>query len=162
MEKYRKKELAFLIKFFLIYGLLQTIIYFAPLNFITESIAAFEAYLLGLESKGSKIIFDTMTFVINNSCTGLVSASVLAAIVFSLKKPGVKKKLIIFVPCAVLLFIVNLFRVYLVIITGIKFGSSAAEIMHVLSWFLMSGVIIALWYIATKKVLGSKSFSELL
>ncbi len=137
-------------------------IYVAPMHFITDSIASLEASFLGLKNVESTILFDSVSFVINNSCTGFVSASILAAIVFSLKKPNLKKKLYIFVACALALFVINLVRVYLVILFGIRFGVTLAEFAHIISWFLMSAAIIVCWYVATKKIIGVKEFGELL
>jgi len=156
-----KQEIIFLVKFFLIYGILQSIIQIAPMNFITWPIASFEASLLGLESEQNAVISGPITFVINNSCTGLVSISVLAAIVFSFKRPKLKKKLIIFIPCAIALFFINLLRVYMVLFFGVAVNHSLAEPVHVASWFIMSGAIIALWYEATKRFAGTKDLSLL-
>lgn len=157
-----KAELIFLLKFFIVYGILQYVIYIAPMQFITSAIASFEAPLLGLQNAGNAILFDSVSFVINNSCTGFVSASILAAIVFSLKKPDLKRKLYIFTVCAIALFAINLLRVYLVILFGINFGVTLAELAHVISWFLMSAAIIFCWYFATKRIVGAKEFGELL
>lgn len=142
--------------------MLQYVIYIAPMQFITTAIASFEAPLLGLENTGNAILFDSVSFVINNSCTGFVSASILAAIVFSLKKPDLKRKLYIFAVCALALFAINLMRVYLVILFGINFSVTLAELAHVISWFLMSAAIIFCWYMVTRKVIGVKEFGELL
>jgi len=157
-----KRELIFLIKFFLIYGVLQAIIQIAPMGFVTEPIASFEAALFGLESEHNSIIAGPATFVINNSCTGFVSVSVLAAIVFSFRRPKLKKKLAVFIPCAIALFIINLLRVYIVLFFGIMVSYQLAEPVHVASWFLMSGAIIALWYEGTRRLAGIKDLSQLL
>jgi len=157
-----RAELVFLLKFFIIYGILQYVIYIAPMHFITEPIASLEAAFLGLKNMENTILFDSVRFVINNSCTGFVSASILGAIVFSLKKPDLKKKLYIFAVCALALFAINLARVYLVILFGIRFGVTLAEFAHIISWFLMSAAIIVCWYMVTKKIIGVKEFGELL
>ncbi|MEM4598316.1 MAG: exosortase/archaeosortase family protein [Candidatus Diapherotrites archaeon] len=158
----RKKELYFLIKFFLIYGTLQAIIYFADVSFITNWIASFEASLFQLESQGNAIRAGTAVFVINNSCTGLVSISVLAAIVFSFRKPSLREKIIVFLPCSAILFLVNLARVYAVIYAGVHISHSLVEPLHVGSWFVMSGAIVLLWYYGTKKIAKIRYFAELL
>jgi exosortase/archaeosortase family protein len=157
-----KRELIFLIKFFLIYGILQAIIQIAPMDFVTEPIASFEASLLGLKSEQNSIIAGPATFVINNSCTGFVSVSVLAAIVFSFRRPELRRKLAVFVPCAVTLFFINLLRVYIVLFFGITVSYELAEPVHVASWFFMSGAIIALWYEATRRFAGIKDLGQLL
>ena len=161
IERY-KRELIFLAKFFLIYGISQAVIQVAPMSFVTEPIASFEASLLGLKNEQNSIIAEPATFVINNSCTGFVSISVLAAIVFSFRRPKLRKKLAVFVPCAVALFFVNLLRVYIVLFFGVMVSYELAEPVHIASWFLMSGAIIALWYEATKRFAGISDLGQLL
>jgi len=157
-----KQNVLFLLKFFLIFGVLQSIIVAAPLSALNEWIASVEASALSLENHGDSVVSGNASYVITNSCTGLVSGSILAAIVFSLKKPGVKKKTIVFLAGAVVLFLVNLLRVYVVILGGITYGFGFAEALHVASWFAMSALIISLWYYLTKKWVGVKDFSELM
>lgn len=156
------KNLLFLLKFFAIFALLQGIILIAPLNSLNEWIAGIEASALSLERQGNAILAGNTNFLITNSCTGLVSGSIFAAIVFALKKPAFKQKTLVFLAGAILLFLINLARVYFVVLAGIGFGAEFAGIMHIVSWFLMSGFIIALWYYLTKKWIGIKDFSELL
>ena len=157
-----KKNIEFLIKFFVIFAVLQAIIWIAPLGALNEWIAGFEAGLLGLKHEGSELFSFDAKYIISNSCTGLVSGSILAAIVFSLKKPEFKKKIAIFGIGAALLLVINLGRVYLVILSGIKYGFDAADILHTISWFVMSGLIIGVWFLLTKKWAKIKDFSELL
>ncbi len=157
-----KQKALFLLKFFLIFGVLQSIIVAAPLSGLNKWIAGIEASALSLENHEASVISGNASYVITNSCTGLVSGSILAAIVFSLKKPGVKKKTAVFLAGAIMLFLINLLRVYIVILGGITYGFEFAETLHVASWFAMSALIISIWYYLTKKWLGVKDFSELM
>jgi len=156
------KNILFLVKFFAVFALLQTAVSALPLQPLNEWIAGVEANLTGLESHGNEIPHNSTNFVITNSCTGLVSGSILAAIVFALKKPKLKKKTELFAIGAISLFAVNLFRVYVVIQIGVTFGATTGDWAHTFSWFAMSAFIIALWFYLTKKRAGIKDFSELL
>ncbi|MEM0359854.1 MAG: exosortase/archaeosortase family protein [Candidatus Diapherotrites archaeon] len=156
------KNLLFLAKFFIIFGLLYCILWFAEIQPLNEWIASVEARWLSLERSGNTLKANGLVFVITNYCTGLVSASILAAIVFSLKKPSLEKKILVFALGAIALFAINLVRVYLVLAAGIALGGNAAETLHTLSWFAMSAFIIALWYYLTKKIAKISDFSELL
>jgi len=156
------KNIEFLVKFFIIFAVLQAIITVAPLGALNEWIAGVEAGMLSLEREGNSLDGGNANYVISNSCTGLVSGSILAAIVFALKKPELKKKIAVFLVGAAALFAVNLVRVYFVVLGGLKFGFEFGEILHTVSWFVMSGFIIALWYYLTKRWAGVKDFSELL
>ena len=157
-----KKNIEFLAKFFVIFAALQGVIMVAPLGALNEWIAGVEAGMLSLEREGNTLDGGEANYVISNSCTGLVSGSILAAIVFALKKPELKKKMVVFLAGAAALFAVNLVRVYFVVLGGLEFGFEFAELLHSISWFVMSGLIIAMWYYLTKKWAGIKDFSELL
>ncbi len=157
-----RKELLFLMKFFLIYFLLQAAIQLSPLQPLQEFIAGIEAAMLGLENVGNTINTINGLFVINASCTGLVSASVLAAVIFALKKPDLKMKAALFIAGAIALFLLNLARVYLVLLVAVNIGAEAAEIAHTVSWFSTAAFILVLWYIGVKRVAGIKNFGELM
>ena len=158
----KKEELIFLAKFFVIYGALQTIIYYADLSALTNWIALIEASFFSLPYNENKIFAENVTFVINNSCSGLVSISILAAIVFGLKNPEIRKKIPVFLISSIILFGVNIVRIAGIIYVGLTLGSHLVEPVHVASWFFMSGAIIALWYHLTKKIAKIENFSELL
>jgi hypothetical protein len=37
-----------------------------------------------------------------------------------------------------------------------------AELVHMATWFLMSAIVLVIWYYGTKKLAGIKEFSDLL
>ena len=157
----KRKETVFLIKFFAIYLVVQYLILIAPLAFLQEAIASFESSLLGLQSVGSQV-YANGVFVISASCTGLVSASILAAVVFSLKKPELKKKVAVFVAGAIALLLLNLARVYFVLVVALNWGVEAAETAHTVSWFSTAALILIVWYFATKRIANAKNFADLI
>ena len=157
-----KKELWFLMKFFLIYAVLQFAVLAAPLSGLQEWIAGIEAGLLGLEVSGSSILIGTDIFIISASCTGVVSAAVLAAVIFALKKPGMKLKLAMFAFGAVALLLLNLLRVYAVLLVAVGWGTGAAELAHAVSWLGTAFLVLLVWYFATKKIMGTGNFAEML
>lgn len=158
--KLHKSELLFLAKFFSIFITLEALINYFGFPALEEFIASTQAALLGLQSSGNLVFVTQGTFVITPSCTGLVSSSVLAAIVYSLKKPNLKKKTLIFLVGASLLVFLNYFRVLLVLWTGKEFGMNKAEITHVASWFSTTLFVLGLWYYFTKKITGAKNFAD--
>ena len=157
-----KKELVFLVKFFAIYLALQAAIIIAPLGWLQAGIASLEAGILGLKSAGNAIYAGGGTFLIAANCTGLVSASILAAVVFSLKRPELKKKLFVFAAGAIALLLLNLVRLYLVLFSALGFGIVWADAVHTISWFTTAALVLAAWYFGTKKLAGVENFKELL
>ena len=157
-----RKSALFLAKFFVIFSVLYAVLWNAEIGPLNEWIAGIESWALSIERHGSTLIAGDSNFIITNYCTGLVSASILAAIVFSLKKPALKQKIAVFLAGAAALFFINLGRVYFVLMAGIALGGNAAETLHTISWFVMSAFIIALWYYLTKRIAKIRDFSELL
>ena len=134
----------------------------ADISFFQESITAFQANLLGADFDGIKIFLNGGVFLITPSCTGFVSASILGAIIFSLKKPKLKQKIGIFLAGAVLLMVANQFRLYFVLLSGKFFWVQTAELVHVASWFATTAAIIFAWYYFTKKTAKIKDFEGFL
>jgi len=156
-----KAELFFLAKFFIIFSALEAGINYFGFEGLQGFIAASQAALLGLRSAGNLVYLQGGgIFEVSPSCTGMVSGGILFAIVFSLKKPQIWKKAIIFLAGAILLLILNYFRVIAVLWTGKAYGAGAADIVHVASWFSTTLFVLALWYYFTKKITGAKDFSD--
>jgi len=160
--KIEKKELIFFAKFFGIFLGLEYLIITLDFSPFQEFIATSQAAILGITSVGNLIFVKNGAFQIVPSCIGLVSGSVLAAAVFSLKKPELKQKILVFLSGFVLLIILNYFRVLLVIWTGNEFGLEIAEYVHVATWFTTAIFVLGLWYYFTKKITGVKNFSGFL
>jgi exosortase/archaeosortase family protein len=157
-----KKLIVFLIKFFIIFSVLHFIIWSVDLSFLQIPLTRLEGKLLNIKTIENTLIVNENIFEINPSCTGLVSTSILAAIIFALKKPRILKKIQIFLIGAITLLIANIARIFIVLWFGLKFGIKTAEIVHVISWFTTSGIIIIAWYYFTKKITKIKAFNELL
>lgn len=161
LKKFKlKKEYLFLAKFFVVYFFLSTIINIIDLSFFTNFLAFLSGSYSGLSFFQNKIFLDNFVFVITNSCTGLVSASILASIVFALKKPALFEKIKLFVFGFLLLLVINFFRILGIIFLA-KLGIDP-NLTHVVSWFVMSFFILLIWYYTTKAVVKLKSFNELL
>jgi len=157
----KKKLKFFLVKFFLIFGMLYLALYLIDSRPLQEFVALNSARLIGLDAESNTVMVGSKSFLINESCTGFVSIIILASTIFSLRKPGLNKKMKMFFAGSIALFFLNIARVSLVLLVGLQ-SFQAAELAHVISWFLMSAAIIALWYYSTKKIVKIKRFNELL
>ena len=157
-----KKLIFFVIKFFVIFFVLYALLFVAPLDFIEEWISGFEAGILGLKAEGKEIFIGENVFVISESCTGFVSGIILFAVIFSLRKPEIWKKAVIFILGFIILFVLNLLRVYAVLYFALEFGLESAELLHATSWSVLALVILLIWYFLTKKICRIEKFNELL
>jgi len=157
-----KKSIAFLAKFFAIFGAGELLLPVIPLDWLEQSIAGLEAKMLGIKATGNIVSVQNYEFLINEYCTGAVSSLILFALVFSLKKPGIKTKAGMWAVGTSVLFIANIGRVYAVLWSAANISPGIAESVHIASWFLVSGIIIALWYYLTKNIAKVENFRELL
>jgi exosortase/archaeosortase family protein len=154
-----KSVILFLIKFFIIYFVLSVIISLLDLSFITNYLAMLTASILGLEFAGNIVLVEGTRFVITNYCTGLMSGAILASIIFALKRPELKQKLLLFLFGFCLLLVINIPRLLLVLASA-KVGFDAG-LIHTTTWFVMSGVILVVWYFGTKSI-TKNDFNKLL
>ena len=162
IPEFKKKAIIFLIKFFVIYAILQFLILALPIGFIENGIAEIEANAIGEGAEGNLIELEGHSFQIVPNCTGLVGISVLAAIIFALRKPELKKKLALLAIGALILFPLNLLRVYFVLWASIAFNPEIGETLHMATWFIAAAAILVIWYYLTKRVAKVKRFNELL
>lgn len=158
--KSNKPILVFLAKFFLIFIALEVLINSIDMSILTNNLTVLVANFFNLPYYDSTILVNSSSFLISNSCTGLVSLAILASITFPLKQMELKKRLGIVLAGAFLLLILNIPRIGLVIYAGIS--GFDAELVHELTWFLMSAVILLIWYFGIKFVEKKKDFSELI
>ncbi|PJA19480.1 MAG: hypothetical protein COX63_01510, partial [Candidatus Diapherotrites archaeon CG_4_10_14_0_2_um_filter_31_5] len=121
-EMQKNKTILFLIKFGVIFFVLHFLVWSIPVLFLQNWIAFLQAGFFELPLQDNLIYLNQKQILINPSCTGLISLSILAAIIFSLTKPEMKKKIQIFVLAGSIMFVLNLLRIYFVLWTGINFG----------------------------------------
>jgi len=154
-----KKLFLFLIKFFVIFFVLSTLIGLVDLSFFTNYLTILVAKLANANFVGNVIFVGKASFIVSNYCTGLMSASILAAIIFALRKPELKKKILLFAFGLCLLLVVNVPRLLLVVLAA-QSGFDA-ELVHTITWFLMSALILIIWYYGTKRI-AKKEVSSLI
>ena len=160
--KLEKKEWIFIGKFIVIFSVLEFIIFNLDMSFLQFFIAQTQADFFNLQFRNNLIFVKDGAFVIVPSCTGVVSGSILAGIVFSLKKPELKRKIGIFLAGLAGLIILNYLRVMFVIWTGKEFGLGVGDLVHVVTWLFTAIFVIGAWFVVTKKITGVKDFQGFL
>ena len=76
-------KIVFLAKFFALFFILQFLVVVFDLSFMQNAIASGISELVGIEHSGKFVFVEGGAFEITPSCTGLVSAAILAEIIFS-------------------------------------------------------------------------------
>ncbi|MBI5229504.1 exosortase/archaeosortase family protein, partial [Candidatus Micrarchaeota archaeon] len=147
--KLGKEEKEFLLKFAVLFIIPYVFIHFLSLDFLLGFIAEREASFLnalGYESKniGQIVVSNGNPFKIIPDCSGLVMIILLFALVYAtnIKEP---RRTELFLLGALVLFIFNLFRLLLTILTGVWYGPVATEVTHFILWFVDAAVVLLLW-----------------
>ncbi len=154
-----KKLIFFSIKFFLIFFILIYLIEIIDLSFISTVLAGIVSSFLGLSVINNQVLVGKTVFTISNACLGFFSISILIAIVFSLKKLELVKKVSLVLIGGGIIFLLNIPRLILVVYSAmIGFD---ADLVHSLTWFLMSGLILLI-LIFGLKYLYKKELYELI
>ena len=149
-------------RFLVLYVVLQAALLVAPLQPLKNALAGFVGNVLGVPYAGPYLFAGNTVFEITNSCTGLVSGIILASVVFAFRKPNLKAKTKLFLAGFFVLFPLNVVRVTGIVWTAMKTNPAWAEALHVITWFLVSGLILALWYYLSVRFAGVKNLNELL
>lgn len=142
----------FLTQFFVIYSVLYAALLYFKAGPLQELLSRIESQLTGFTQDGFLLHGPTGTFLISEQCTGLTSGIILIALIFAGKKPSLSKKVRIAIIGLLSLLLINVVRVYVVLQVGAIFSMTLAEQVHILSWFVMTGVILALWYYLVLRV----------
>ncbi|MDD4250813.1 MAG: hypothetical protein PHX27_01320 [Candidatus ainarchaeum sp.] len=136
------------------------LIHLIDFSFYNSFLAFITGSYLGFFVTGNIILVNGSKFIIDNACTGFVSIAMLAGITFPLKTDFlIKLKFFIF--STLLLLIINIFRIIFILISGL-IGFNV-ELIHVLTWFIMSGIVLWLWLnIGLKKMFNKKEIIDLI
>ena len=159
---FRKKEILFIAKFFIVFLVLQALIIVLPLAPVKIFIAETAGFATGFPAIENKIIVSEQAFEITENCTGLVSGAILAALVFSLRRPELKKKFLIAITGALILFLLNFPRILFVLYASQAFGIEYAELFHEITWYSTALLVFLAWFFGMKKIGKIKNFGEMI
>ena len=159
---FERKSLAFMVKFFVLYSVLQGLLVAAPLNRLQNALAGFVGNVLNVPHAGPFLFLQGSVFEITNSCTGLVSGVILASVVFAFRRPAWKAKAKLFLAGFFVLFPLNVVRVLGIVWVAREINPAWAGGLHVATWFLVSAFILVLWYYLSTRFAGVKGLDELL
>lgn len=144
----RKGEIEFLVKFLCLFFGLFILMRALDLSALLEAIANLEygmLKVLGINTalSGTLIYIGRRTVEIVPECSGLFMPILLAALLWSTKIDNSRrvKYLLIFTP---LLFLFNLFRIYITILP-LAYMPALFSPIHIFMWFVDSAIVLAIW-----------------
>ena len=143
MVNKKKETLEFAIKTSLILIASIILLQVIDLKLIQNIITTIVAFLVNSNYKNNYIIIKQTKLIINNYCTGFYSISLFSSIIIPLKK-NMKKKLLFLFFSGIGIFSINIARISLIALTLIKSNQFMAELIHVITWFLMALIVFIL------------------
>jgi exosortase/archaeosortase family protein len=147
----------FLFRFFLIFILAEfTLYYFPPIPY-QEWLASSMGEWFSLPTHEIWVPVTNGNFEITPSCTGITSAALFVGLVYGFPRLP-KNKGMVALAGVFLLLVLNYFRLLLVIGTGEIISLPAAELVHVFSWFVLSGIALGMWFAFIQKETGEKNW----
>ena len=147
----------FVIRFLAVFGIVQLSMRVLPLEsfqkWLTQTVSAW----MQIPFAGAYIPFEGGVFYVSPECTGLTSVGIFLALLLGFNVPSAKKKVMWGVGGGLGLLVLNVVRVGGVVSVGQTYGASAAEFVHILSWFLMTLVAVGMWYWLLAKEMKAES-----
>ncbi len=156
----RAEVKSFLMRFFFIFIGVELLLYaFPPLPY-QEWLASSLGTAFHLPFHFIWVSLTNGQFEITPSCTGLTSASLFLGLIWGFhsiprKKIGVSILGIFFI------LVLNYFRLFIVVGAGRTHGLGVAEILHVLSWFILSGIAFGMWLHILRRETGEKDWRKI-
>ncbi len=139
-----------------IFRLLLCFIPFSVFYFLFFPITIYVCYFL-LLSYHPLLTKDALTlggrsFVFLEACIASAAYWLFWVLIVSLKDVNVKKKIKALLSCYFLFFLMNIFRIILLIFISLKFGDKWFDLVHLTFWKFVSGVYVALVWIIVIKI----------
>lgn len=144
----------FLFRFFMIFAASQLFLEFVSIIPIQQLLTQLVGGLLYLPVNGIYLPLSSIAvFEVTAFCTGLTSAAMLLGLLFGFAFPPLPQKIKLAVAGILLIFLVNVFRVAFVVYVGVQTQDvGLVEALHTLTWFIMSGLVLGMWYWGMKRI----------
>lgn len=147
----------FLLRFFFAFGASYLALIALSQGLLSNAFAFLEFQALealgveGVRLEDNYLFFQDAVFNLNESCIGIVSASMVLGLVASSVGLSQVNRLRTLACGVASMAVVNFFRVLVVLYSVPFYGPDFAEALHVASWFVMAVGTIFAWYYFAKK-----------
>lgn len=136
----------FLIRFFLIFFLVEAFLYAMPPIYYQEWLAFHLGNLLTIPTNGIFLSVNGISFEISAFCTGLSTWGLWVGLLYGFSYPSTWKKLSYALVGLALISFINFFRLLSIVYVGKIYHFEAVDTLHTITWFIMSAFVFAGWY----------------
>ena len=152
---------SFIFRFIFIFVGMELLLYwFPPIGYQTW-IATQIGNLLHVSVDQTFLGVEGSFFEISAFCSGFTTFALFAGLVLGFNVPSVERKIRLLISGGLFIFALNFIRIYFVVWIGKMYSIGAAEAVHVLSWFVLSALVMGLWFLLMKKETGARTQREL-
>lgn len=156
----RREIRTFLFRFFLVFIGAEFLLYIVPPLPYQEWLASSVAGWYSIPAHEIWVGVTHGNFEVTPSCTGFTSAALFLGLLFGF--PSLPKRKIGWAALGVLvILLLNYVRLLAVIWAGETISLSAAEGIHILSWFVLSGIALGMWFRILQHETGEKNWRKI-
>jgi exosortase/archaeosortase family protein len=136
---------SFILRFFIIFGLVELLAYFFPPLTYQEWLTAFIGNTLNVSVNGIMLSANGILFEITPFCTGLSTWGLLLGLIFGFNVLSTRKKITYSLAGLAVISFVNIFRLLAIVYVGKTYHFEAVDTLHMLTWFVMSALVLCGW-----------------
>lgn len=118
---------------------------FPPIHY-QQWLASAVANVLGLSSQGIFIYVNGFAFEISAFCTGLSTWGLWLGLLYGFSFPRGMEKIKYALLGLAGVVLVNFFRLLGIVYVGMRESFVAVDVLHTLTWFVMSALVLGAWY----------------
>lgn len=131
----------------------QLILWYIPIYPLQAWLAGHVSTITRIPNNGIFFVVGSGIFEVTPFCAGITSIALLVGLLFGFNYPAPNQKIIFLIAGGIGLFLLNIFRIALVIWVGSSTQNlSLAEHLHTLTWFVLSGIILGTWYLVLRRL----------
>ncbi|MFH0970497.1 MAG: exosortase/archaeosortase family protein [Candidatus Diapherotrites archaeon] len=150
----------FLLRFTIIFIGITIFFFLFPIIAYQEWIATLVGDILHIPVKGTLLFTQNGTFDITPFCTGITIGGIFAGLIVGFPTLPQKKLFPLLIGIIFLQFL-NIIRLLGIVMVGVYFSFPLAETLHVLSWFILSGIGMGIWVVLLMQETNIDSLQEL-
>ncbi len=142
-----KRVRRFLIRFFLVFALVEVFLTIAPPLAFQMWLADALGSVLHIPTDGIFLFVNGIAFEISAFCTGLTTWGLWLGLLYGFSYPRGMDKLKYALLGLIGIIFVNYFRLLVIVYLGKVSSFAAVDGLHTLTWFIMSALVMGAWFV---------------
>ena len=151
----------FVVRFFVIFGLVELFTYTFPPLAYQEWLATVVGNTLNISVNGTLLTANGIVFEITPFCTGLSTWGLLLGLIYGFDALSTRKKIIYSLVGWGIIFGVNILRLLAIVYVGKTYHFEAVDTLHTFTWFVMSGLVMGGWLFILQRELKTTNLHSI-